>query len=65
MSQATDKISMRAMDCRDHVECWQEYHEEGLVMRLILDEQDVKDSISILNTVLCQMQEIRKEKGYE
>ena len=64
MSHATDKISLSPIDCQDHVECWEEYHESGMVLRFILSETDVEEYIKVLQETLITMIEIREEKGY-
>lgn len=64
MSLATDKISMSAMNCSDHVECWQEYNESGMIVRLMMTETDMEEMISVAQQVLAEMVEIRLENGY-
>jgi len=64
MSKITDKIRLGAIDCKDHVECWQEYYEYGVLFRMMLSESDVEENIQVLQVVLGQMKEMRKEKGY-
>jgi hypothetical protein len=64
MPNATDKISLCAMDCHDHVEAWQEYHEEGLVVRLMMTEAEVEEAIKVYQAILIEMVNLRTEKGY-